>query len=79
MLSISMVNIAVCFITICSLDYHERDSQMLIDKPNLTDCLIIKGYYSAITVAVFGYLGNEEETISAEPSGVFFVNLTFNC
>lgn len=52
-----------------SLDYHERDIQMVIDKPNLTDCLIIKGNYTAITIAVFGYLKEEVSADSNEPRG----------
>lgn len=42
------------FATILSMEFHERNIQMFMDRQCPTDCLIIKGYYSAITLAIYG-------------------------
>ena len=48
---------------------------MMVYKANLTDCLIIKGHYSAVTIAVLGYLSQELSQNSAAPAEGMQTNL----
>lgn len=41
------------------MEYHERNIQLMMEKQCPTDCLIIKGYYSAITLAILGNVMKE--------------------
>ena len=41
------------------MEYNEGNIQLMMERHCPTDCLIIKGYYNAITLAVYGHVNSE--------------------
>ena len=48
-----------CHVGYYSMEYQERNIQMIMDKHISTDRFVLKGYYIAITVALYGVIDRE--------------------